>query len=101
MRLTFKKDKPLTGLMVVGNSYQGSDIKIDGRVCGYISAPNWQTEDNKFGIRFAIKEKQENCDWKLITLKGRFDSDADARLFVKENIEKIMEKYTLHYFEKE
>ena len=103
MKLSFKKHPKQTGLASVGNSYQGSDIKLDGKVFGEINPPNWRTSHNFYTVSIMIKKTEPddnpNCDWKWVFFKRRFVSDSEAREWVKSNITKITEKYTLHFYE--
>ena len=41
MKITFKKEKALTGLSGVGYPYQNVELKYKKKVFGYIYAPNW------------------------------------------------------------
>ena len=44
-------------------------------------------------------DENPNCDWKNIFLKARFNTYEEAKQFVKDNIDKVAEKYEFHYFE--
>ena len=102
MKLTFKKHAKETGLRAVGNPYPDTDIKLGGKKCGYISAPNWQSVDRQWRIKLAIKREPvpgfpANFDW--VTLSARFDDEKAAREFVKANVEKIKDKFDLYLFD--
>ena len=99
LKVTFKKWEKLTGLAAIGYSHQSVDIKINKMQVGTIYAPNWQTEDDKWGISFMVDDAT-GSRWDWITLKARFDTEEEARTFVKTNIDAIAKKYTLHYVEK-
>ena len=103
LKPTFKKYARMTGLAGIGYSQQSSDIKLGGKVIGTIVAPNWQTKDNKWSLMFSVMKTEPdsnpNCDWKNIFLKARFESCEDAKQFVKDNIDKIAEKFEFHYQE--
>jgi len=80
-KFTFKKEKKETGLRAVGNPWQSVYIKLDGKVVGRIDAPNWRSQDNKWTIRLAVKQKPEPdspADFGWVTLKTRFDLE-DSR----------------------
>ena len=42
-----------------------------------------------------IEDGNSNCEWKWITLAHRSNSVADAKVWVNENIEALLEKYNL------
>ena len=56
MKFTFRKDARPTGLASVGSPYPNTDIKMNKQKIGYISGPNWRTQ-NKWTVRYA--EPQE------------------------------------------
>lgn len=102
MKLSFKKHARETGLRAVGNPYPDTDIKLGGKKVGYLDAPSWNSADRQWRIRFAIKRQQApgfpaNFDW--VTLTARFDTEPEAREFVKQNIEKIKAKFDLYLLE--
>lgn len=41
----------------------------------------------------------ENAGWRWVELKDRFNEENEARLFVLENMPRILTRYELHYFE--
>lgn len=101
MKLSFKKHAKETGLRAVGNPYPDTDIKLGGKKIGYISAPNWQGVDRQWRIKLAVKRAPQpglpaNFDW--TTLIAKFDDEKTAREFVKQNIEKIKDKFDLYLF---
>lgn len=103
MKFTFKKDAKMTGLAAVGNSYPDTRIKVNKQETGCISAPNWHSKHNKWTVRFmVVKEatKEDPCEWKWMTVSKRFDSEPEARLFVKAHLETVLSKnkLTLHLF---
>lgn len=95
---TFRKEPRETGLAGVGNPYQNTAIKHAKKECGVISAPNWQTKDNKWRVRFTVKDAEEHCGWKWVQLKAAFDSEPEAREYVKTHAERIL-RMDLHYLE--
>ncbi len=98
MKLSFKKEKKLTGLSSVGYPYQNVDIKVNKKKVGYISAPTWNNGD-LWRIRFSVVKKDimedgnPNCVWKWITLKVTFKNEDDAREYVKKIITLVQDKY--------
>lgn len=88
MKFTFKKEPKMTGLASIGHN-PGTFIKYGGRVVGFISAPQWSSKDNLCRIRFSVlksdlnEDGNPNCKWKWIQLKATFESDGEARDFLK------------------
>ena len=102
--ISFKKCKPETGLASIGYPFPNTNIKVNKKQVGYITAPTWQTKDDKWGIHLAIIKKSTKaspCPWKWVSIKRRFDTEPEARIWIKENLERIAEKYKLHFFEEE
>jgi len=105
MNFTFKKQPKETGLCAVGYYSQSVDIKLGGKICGIISAPNWQTKDNCYEIRLMVykteteTDSNPNCNWKWITFKFKSESEQECRNFLKENYKVIVEKYTLRFMD--
>ena len=96
--VTFKKWK--------SNSYFNHeivDIKIKQRKIGHIS----EREINKescFIIYISVKKektKDDPCDFKWIILDIKFPCSELAKEFLKENIDRILEKHDVYFFEKE
>jgi hypothetical protein len=88
-KFTFKKADRETGLRSVGNPYPSTDIKLGGKVVGHINPPSWRSRDHKWGIVLAIK-CDENPGWIWRNLKKRFDSEPEAREFLKSNSLKLI-----------
>lgn len=103
MRLTFKKEYA-TGRMAIGNPHPNVDIKLDGKVVGFISSPNWQSVDNLWRVRLAVVKSSvqddgnPNCPWTWKVLKPTFPDERTAREYLKEHKESL-EKLNLHRFE--
>ena len=101
MKFTFKKQPKETGLRAVGTPYPDTDIKVNKKVVGYISAPNWQTKTIAWKIRLAVKKEITTDDpagLKWVSAKKVFGSEADARQWIKENTEELS-NLDLYYFE--
>lgn len=83
MKITFKKHAKETGLRAIGYSHQDVDIKFDGQLVGWISAPTWQTKDRKWGIWVRVKEGDV---WRNASFKCRFDDESAARKWVQDRL---------------
>ncbi len=92
-KFTFKRQPKVTGLLGTGYPCQGSVIKYRGVEVGWITAPWWGSKDNKYGIILRFVENGEEL---RVTLKARFDEDADARAFMLKNAEALSRKYRYH-----
>jgi len=85
-KFTFKKEPKPTGLFAVGNPNSDTIIKLQKRQVGYIAGPNWHTEDRKWQIRLMIAV-EDNFKW--MNVKTRFDTEPEAREWIKINSDKI------------
>ena len=94
MKFTFKKDKAPTGLASIGH-ITTSYIKLNKRKVGYIK------EVEPFKIRLMVIKKDimedgnPNCPWKWIALKKESKTLEEAKTFLNEKIDLILEKYNL------
>lgn len=101
MKFTFKRNKKQTGLAAVGNPYPNVQIKQKGKVVGEISAPNWQTKDRQWRIRFMIRRTptpMDSCPKEWITLKFKGTTEDECRNFIVDNAEALC-KYDLYPIE--
>ena len=99
MKFTFKTIKP-TGKW---KSFDNDNhiIKLNKKEVGYI------IDDDKkpFEIRLAVIKKDiledgnANCVWKWITLKKESETLQEAKDFLNENINAILEKIEIYYFD--
>jgi len=102
MKVTFKKDKPETGLRSVGHT-QGYDVKLKKKVFGRISAPTRLSRG--YTIMFAIEKDEynndgnKNCPWMWIRHAEKFQDGESAKTWFQFNIDRIYGQYKLHYFE--
>lgn len=94
MKFSFKKEPRETGLASVGNPHPSTVIKLEKKQVGTIIAPNWQTEDGLWGVNLMIKN-DSSLGWKWMRLKKRFESEPEARTYLKNNFERI-KSYGLH-----
>ena len=95
MKLSFKKHPRETGLRSVGNPNADVSIKADGSFVGLIDAPNWQTEDGKYRVKFTISD-DKGAGWKWAVAKARFDNEDAAREWVKTKWEVLCKTWNLH-----
>lgn len=102
MKLTFKKERRATGLLAVAHPYPDTSIKIDGKVVGYIGAPDWQTPDNCWTARIALlKTRPEGgCPWRWASWNKRFRTEEEARVQVAKTVTpEWLSKHAVHFFE--
>lgn len=94
--LSFKRGPRPTGLFSVGHPNADTEIKLDKKLVGMIYAPDWQTKDGKWSAHFMVfkskpdEDKRENCPWKWVQLSKRFDSEEEAREYVKLRLNLIL-----------
>lgn len=101
MKISFKKEPAERGLSSVGNPHPDTLIKVDKKEVGTISGPSWRSNDHKWVINLRIIDPNdpEKKKWKNVLLKARFDTEDEARLWLKANLEKISLVHTLVPFE--
>lgn len=105
-RIRFKIHPRETGLASIGAGDPDIDIKINGKRCGLIVHPSWNSKNNDIRIiLMVVKNKvdedgNKNCPWKWATLKYVPTSDDDARELLKKNVDMLVEKINL-YFEQD
>lgn len=106
MKLSFKKQPKTTGRAGIGHPYSSTDILGDKKDVGIIVAPNWQTKDNLWRVRFVVEKNEvyndgnKNCPWMWVGVKARFETEAEAREWVKANWDAIQEKFPLFGLER-
>ena len=96
-KFTFKKYQPEGQY----RSFElgSTDIKLKRKVVGQIAE---RRSNYKWYVSFAVKKEatsQSPAEFKWETLIVPFDSEAEARSFLNEKIEKIIEKYDLYSFD--
>jgi len=75
-----------------------TEIKLNKKEVGYIS----EIDYSDYRVSFAVKkEKTEkgSAPFKWFRVKWHFDSEKEARKYIKENNNRIQEKLNLHYFD--
>lgn len=98
-KFTFKKNTPVGKFAVFQTKY--TDIKFNKKVCGSIN----RDREYKWKILLSVMKNEkfndgnENCDWMNIVLKTVFEKEEQARDFLNNNIDKIMDTFTLHFIE--
>ena len=97
-RLTFRRQKKETGLWAIGYPDRNVDIKKNGKVIGFIHAPNWRTTDGKWRVSFAVMLTNES-KWSWKHMSKRFDTEEEARNEIKRIWEKLNERYKFFEFE--
>lgn len=106
MKISFRKQPQPTGLAAVGHPYPATEIKVDRKVVGHITPPNWQTEGHDWGVSIAVKREptpDSPCPWRWVRFKRRFPSEPDARQFVVDKLAWALEKhrFELYAFEED
>jgi len=98
-KITFKNYPKATGLSSVGSPQQSIDCKIKKNVFGAILAPSYKTKDNKWRVSIMVDEKKPGRDdtWKWLTFSKTFDDSEEAKVWLRANIDSIIEKYPLHF----
>ena len=101
--VTFKKTPTPTGLSRVGHVLS-TEIKISKKECGIIYGPKLSQNKLHWTIAIAVKKTQPddnpNCDWHWITLDPKFDLEEQARTWIKQAMQGLALKHTLHFFNK-
>jgi len=104
MKFMFKKDKKETGLSSVGYPYPKTRIKHNKKDVGYIDPPTWRTKSNEWKIYLAIikqdilEDGNPNCEWRWVSLKKRFKTEPEARLFIKSHLAEILTRNNIELY---
>lgn len=98
LKISFKQHPKPTGLYAVGNPLPFIDIKLDGKVIGFMSPPNWQGYYYSIYITVYKTEPDDNsnCDWFNLRLKGEFSDKNLAKEHVKKILPLVMKKYKIY-----
>jgi hypothetical protein len=89
MKFTFKNTTSLW------DRYDTHDIKIKRKKVGYI----YETDKGKFGIRFSIEDLADRCNFRWVTLQKKCKTVQEAKDFLNQHIDKIVETYKLWFFD--
>lgn len=93
MGITFKREPKETGLYAIGNSTPGVNIKYNKKWFGYITPPSWQ--HHGWDVSFMVykdnimEDKNPNCDWKWVYIKQKFETEEEARQYMKDHEKEI------------
>jgi hypothetical protein len=99
LRLSFKRDARVTGLARASSGGQGSDIKVSGKQVGRISPPHWSDKGDDYAYKVSLFVKcEEHPGFRSVRFKARFKTDAEARAWVEERLDAVLEtnKFELH-----
>jgi len=95
VKFTFKKHPHETGLASIANPYPSTDIKLGGKICGFISPPSAFGSD-KWVVYLRLFRSQENCNWYNATFKGaKFGTEGEAREWLNLNAETLQTKFQI------
>jgi hypothetical protein len=93
MKLSFKKEKAETGLRAIASPDPTTQIKADKVRCGSITPPNrFSGQGDLWYIQMMVKREpteQDPCDFRWVTLKGKFKTEPECRDWIKANWEAI------------
>lgn len=93
-KFTFKSYPRPTGLERICSGQPSIQIKLKKKQCGTIHSPTWRDIDNDWKIMFMIKSN-DHPGWKWITLKARFKTSDEAKLFLNEKVDVILNAYPI------
>jgi hypothetical protein len=96
-KFTFKKHPRRTGLSGVGYPHQSVDIKFNRHRVGVISAPSWETKDNRWTVGVMIVDETAELPWRWTWFKKRFENEQAARDWANENAERIVALGLYHH----
>jgi len=94
--ISFKYIPFPTGLAGVGYSKRSINIKVNKKVVGCIDAPNYNTPDNLYRLRFQVIKKDinedgnPNCTWRWMFLKKKFETSDEAKEYTKLFLKKFV-----------
>lgn len=94
-KFTFKTDKPTGKYKAFHDEYH--HIKLNKKTVGSIDDEfphKIRLQVIKDGVN--ITDDNPNCPWKWIILKKENNSIEEAKQFLNNNIDKILETYNLH-----
>lgn len=103
MKLTFKREKRVTGLAGIGHPYRNTFIKGDKKHVGLITGPNHR-DATEWEIRFCIKREvtvDRPAPFRWVTLKTKFNDEPAARQFVIDRWQDIQRAHDLFQIDME
>ncbi len=92
VKFTTKRDKRETGLAGVGQIYLGADIKLKGRVVGWIKPPNRNGQES-FKIMFKVVHSQKHLEW--VSIRRAFGTYEEAKEYLTQNSQAIYDMFEI------
>ncbi|AGS81111.1 hypothetical protein [Caulobacter phage Cr30] len=94
----FKRGEKNTGLAAIANPHAHVHIKHKKQWIGQIIPPSVFGE-TKWKIGLMIKDPVAHCGWRWIWFTKRFDAEDEARIWVNQQAQGILNKFDLHYMD--
>lgn len=92
-KFTFAKQPRETGLASIARPYSDTDIKVNRKKVGYISAPSrFGHDDHLWHILFAVEDGEK---WRWTRLKAKFATEPEAREFLTAKADQIIGVFKL------
>lgn len=85
--ITFKRNKPEGRYRSFFNSQ--TDVKLNKKIVGSI---NEGDGFNNWRVSLVVKDEEQQCGWRFAKLKKIFESEEEAREWLKANFEMLQEK---------
>lgn len=101
-KFTFKNDPEPTGLSAVGSRIPRAVIKLNGKIVGWISPPNYLS--NKCKAFFHVKKDptvEDPAAFKNVALNKQMESVQEMKEWLKEKTEEITAKLDLYLMEED
>lgn len=96
-KFTFKNQPKERGLASIAKPYPDTDVKFEKKVCGIISAPNWQSKEKVYVVRISIKDVESSTGWSWVTFKKRSETLQEAKDWLNSHCDEISTKYEFYY----
>ena len=100
-KLSFKKGEKPKGLASVANPYPSTYILSDKNWAGSIHPPSYSSKTNSWRVGIMVikadimEDKNPNCAWKWVHFAEEFETEALARVWIKEHWKSLNEKYNI------
>ena len=92
-KFTFKKNKPSSGLLAIGEGTPSTIVKYNGQIVGELLTDDSWIGANTGRWRLRLKINNivgENCVWRWASLKSTdFASELEGRAFIKAHAEEL------------
>ena len=92
-QLTTKLRPRNTGLYSVGHPFPGMEIKLSGKVVGFVQPISALKDSYEIWLR--IKDEDSPCGWSNHKLKFSARTAEEVRAWIKEHSEALQQKYSL------